>query len=70
MDWFSDIFKKTNDAQGQAKDAKEHIALTNADEQGGGKYFQSSGDESIQYRTQKQSLPEVVNQCRGLSAPL
>ncbi len=65
MDFFSDIFKKANDVKGEVKDAKEDIARTNADEEAGGKYFQSSGDESNandpnQMKQQMQNLPEVA----------
>lgn len=65
MDFFSDIFKKANDVKGEVKDAKEEIARTNADEEAGGKYFQSSGDESNandpnQMKQQMQNLPEVA----------
>ncbi len=65
MDFFSDLFNKANDAKGEAEEAKEHIARTNADEEAGGKYFQSSGDESnendpIQMKKQLQNLPEVA----------
>jgi hypothetical protein len=65
MDFFSAILKRPSDAGDQVKDSKERIARTNADEESGGKYFQSSGDESnandhIEMRTQMQNLPEVA----------
>ncbi len=64
MDIFSELFNKAKEVKGEIKDAKEQIASANYDEEGGGKYFQSSRDESDSgdpiLKKQMQNLPEVA----------